>query len=50
MKCIEACPGDFISKEAFICILALCYVYAALVATCCCCYGSGYEWWCADDC
>lgn len=27
MKCIETSPGDFISKEAFICILALCYVY-----------------------
>ncbi|TYZ60282.1 hypothetical protein PybrP1_009029 [[Pythium] brassicae (nom. inval.)] len=26
MKCIAACPGEFVSKEAFICTLALCYV------------------------
>lgn len=31
MKCFEICPGDQISKEAFICILALCYVYVMLL-------------------
>lgn len=30
MKCFEVCPGDQISKEAFICILALCYVCVLL--------------------
>lgn len=27
MKCLAQCPGEFISKEAFLCSLALCYVY-----------------------
>lgn len=31
MKCFEVCPGDQISKEAFLCILALCYVYVMLL-------------------
>lgn len=30
MKCLEVCIGEYISKEAFICILALCYVYVKL--------------------